>query len=619
MADIEALKKSRKNERAAFTEAYNRVEELIALEDVDICELEAELNVFKGKVDRLENTHSNILELLPEKDYDAEFEIVEDFRDKAIRIETKARRIINGQQNVSNVLNSTNDVSVAIKYVRNVVNDKNSDKIKCASCETPKSGSSALPTLESNSVFGNFQFGSSNTSSTFQFGKLQKGEFVFGVRPVSQPTTFSFGHSSINNKENETVGFKPNLPISSAAAVFGGVTQKTLTEKNETTKSTSTPIFEFHFGNPQKYEFNFTGVRPRSPVKTPKSPRSPATPSDADEEESDSDADNIYFQPAIPLPPKVDVKTGEEDENVIFCKRAKLFRFSAGEWKERGLGDIKILFYDKTKKARLLMRREQVLKVCLNHYLAKDLKFEKRNDKSWSWTATDFSENEPSPELLAVRFKTSELSEEFKKAIDDALGKMYDSQPPSSDKPVSKPATAFSFKNETLIKVESNFSSGSLSSRFGTSTPDKPIFGTSNTFNFSDSKESSKTTSFSFSFKDNKVTFSFGPFASKEATPNDNDVEIVFEATATSDNIALAEKLQLPKNFYLYEHKKPCPGCIGCTDYILPRKGNSADELKEQAPSATATEPEKTDSNVVFGSSKISTFSFAALANKADS
>ncbi|GFX61626.1 uncharacterized protein TNCV_5111131 [Trichonephila clavipes] len=67
MANIEASKKSRKTERAAFTITYNRVEELIALEDVDICELEAELNVFKGKVDRLENTHSNILELHPRK------------------------------------------------------------------------------------------------------------------------------------------------------------------------------------------------------------------------------------------------------------------------------------------------------------------------------------------------------------------------------------------------------------------------------------------------------------------------------------------------------------------------------------------------------------------------
>ncbi|GFU25976.1 uncharacterized protein TNCV_5104691 [Trichonephila clavipes] len=67
-----------------------------ALEDVDVCELEVELNVFKGKVDCLENTHSNILELFTEKDYDAEFGVVEEFRDKAIRIQTKARRIING-------------------------------------------------------------------------------------------------------------------------------------------------------------------------------------------------------------------------------------------------------------------------------------------------------------------------------------------------------------------------------------------------------------------------------------------------------------------------------------------------------------------------------------------
>ncbi|GFW67657.1 uncharacterized protein TNCV_3445291 [Trichonephila clavipes] len=72
-----------------LAEAYNRVEELIALEDVYICKLEAELNVFKGKVDRLENTCSNILELLPEKGYDADFGVVEEFREKAIRIQTK--------------------------------------------------------------------------------------------------------------------------------------------------------------------------------------------------------------------------------------------------------------------------------------------------------------------------------------------------------------------------------------------------------------------------------------------------------------------------------------------------------------------------------------------------
>ncbi|GFY66602.1 DUF1758 domain-containing protein [Trichonephila inaurata madagascariensis] len=51
MANIDALKKSRKTERDSFNKAYNRIQELIALEGADICELEAELNVFKGKVD----------------------------------------------------------------------------------------------------------------------------------------------------------------------------------------------------------------------------------------------------------------------------------------------------------------------------------------------------------------------------------------------------------------------------------------------------------------------------------------------------------------------------------------------------------------------------------------
>ncbi|GBM32683.1 hypothetical protein AVEN_119981-1, partial [Araneus ventricosus] len=93
--------------------AYNKVEELITLEGVDI----SELNVLKVKIDRLEITHASILELFPEKDFEAEFEVVEDFRDKAIRIETKARRIITCQQNVSTILNSTHSDSAIIVVI----------------------------------------------------------------------------------------------------------------------------------------------------------------------------------------------------------------------------------------------------------------------------------------------------------------------------------------------------------------------------------------------------------------------------------------------------------------------------------------------------------------------
>lgn len=54
---------------------------------------------------------------------------------------------------------------------------------------------------------------------------------------------------------------------------------------------------------------------------------------------------DIYFKPLIPLPDLVEVKTGEEDETPIYCQRAKLYRYDnqTKEWKERGIGDFKIL------------------------------------------------------------------------------------------------------------------------------------------------------------------------------------------------------------------------------------------------------------------------------------
>ena len=62
----------------------------------------------------------------------------------------------------------------------------------------------------------------------------------------------------------------------------------------------------------------------------------------------------------MPLPEKIEVKTGEEDEDELFESRARLFRFVGGEWKERGLGVLKILQHRESGRIRLLMRRDQV-------------------------------------------------------------------------------------------------------------------------------------------------------------------------------------------------------------------------------------------------------------------
>ena len=44
----------------------------------------------------------------------------------------------------------------------------------------------------------------------------------------------------------------------------------------------------------------------------------------------------------------------------IFNERAKLYRYVDGQWKERGLGQMKILKHKTKNVHRVVMRREQV-------------------------------------------------------------------------------------------------------------------------------------------------------------------------------------------------------------------------------------------------------------------
>ena len=120
-------------------------------------------------------------------------------------------------------------------------------------------------------------------------------------------------------------------------------------------------------------------------------------------------------------------RTGEEDEERLFCERAKLFRFDADtkQWKERGIGEMKILWHVKSGKVRVLMRREQVLKLCANHVVTPDMTLTPMagSDKAWCWVANDYSEEEVKLEQLAVKFKSTELAQKFKEAFEEARKK----------------------------------------------------------------------------------------------------------------------------------------------------------------------------------------------------
>ena len=190
---------------------------------------------------------------------------------------------------------------------------------------------------------------------------------------------FLFGYSSISS-----------LPLQSVA----------------TSSPTSSPFVHKTSKSPSGFAFVCTGLF--------------TSPAPADHDKSATEKDHVrpLFEPIISLPDKIDVKTGEEDEEVMFSHRAKLYRFVAEDkqWKERGVGDIK-LKNRQTGKMRVLMRRAQVLKICANHQITSDMKLQPNagSHRSWVWsTMADFSEHECKVERFAVKFKSEDIAKQFK-------------------------------------------------------------------------------------------------------------------------------------------------------------------------------------------------------------
>jgi hypothetical protein len=122
-------------------------------------------------------------------------------------------------------------------------------------------------------------------------------------------------------------------------------------------------------------------------------------------------------------------------------------------WRERGLGEVKILKNRNTNECRLLMRQEKTLKLCANHKIAPTTELKPTagsGDKSWTFSAVDFADGEAKTELFALRFGAVDSAENFKKVFETAKetnqrvlqGKK--STPPSSP---AKPAKSADVKS----------------------------------------------------------------------------------------------------------------------------------------------------------------------------
>ncbi len=149
----------------------------------------------------------------------------------------------------------------------------------------------------------------------------------------------------------------------------------------------------------------------------------------AKEEES-----TATFEPVIQLQ-EVEVSTGEEEEEVVCSYRSKLFLYGetlldkgTGKktWKERGIGEARILRHRDHQRLRFLMRQEKTMKVIANHALDPRIQLEPNagSDRSWVWSCFDFASGELEEKVFALRFSNSEVAEEFKAKYQECQAEM---------------------------------------------------------------------------------------------------------------------------------------------------------------------------------------------------
>lgn len=281
------------------------------------------------------------------------------------------------------------------------------------------------PTL----IGGGLNSSSTNSPMTFSFKPQNPAGSNTPAKSLTdeKPSIFGGGLNSSSANSPMTFSFKPQNPVGSNTPVnssneakpslFGGGSSNVNFGDLKTKNS-------FLSGKDNSNAFK-VDPKQHQLFQTP-----PAKVQQADDTDDAPEAynpdDSLFIRPNIALPDLVDVKTGEENEEVLFCSRAKLYRFytDTKEVKERGAGEIKLLKHKETKQIRCVMRREQVHKVCANFSIkAVKATFKKDKKNTLVWNCLDYSDRDEHPEgeniTLICRFKGEPESANFKKIIDD--------------------------------------------------------------------------------------------------------------------------------------------------------------------------------------------------------
>ncbi len=112
-------------------------------------------------------------------------------------------------------------------------------------------------------------------------------------------------------------------------------------------------------------------------------------------------------EPVEPTPEPL--KSGEEDEQVIVSRDAKAYEFVEGQWRERGVGQLRVLQpaseeHDAAAKGRtrVVMRQQKTGRLLINSFVWHSMPLNKK-DKALYFSAIAST---PVPAMFCARFKS---------------------------------------------------------------------------------------------------------------------------------------------------------------------------------------------------------------------
>jgi Ran-binding protein 1 len=114
----------------------------------------------------------------------------------------------------------------------------------------------------------------------------------------------------------------------------------------------------------------------------------------------------------------------------LYTQRSKLYIFGetlldrgtgVKTWRERGIGEARLLRHRETSRTRLLMRQERTMKVIANHAIDPRITLEPNagSDRSWVWSAFDYSAGELEEIVFALKFGDSDIAKAFKDKFEE--------------------------------------------------------------------------------------------------------------------------------------------------------------------------------------------------------